>query len=163
MLYFAYGSNLDPAQMAQRCPGHHVVGMAALHDHRMDFPRFSETWGGGVSGPVHAHGQQIWGVVFELTDDHIAELDRYEGFHGAGDQHNAYDRLVVTVDLVRADDGSVPRRVRAYTYFARAANPSPPSRRYMDTLLRGARHHRLPDDYVEGLGKVEASEAEGGP
>jgi hypothetical protein len=52
---------------------------------------------------------------------------------------------------VRADDGSFPRRLRASIYLARPANPSPPSRRYLDALLRGARHHRLPDDYVTRL------------
>jgi hypothetical protein len=35
------------------------------------------------------------------------------------------------------------------------ANPSPPSRRYLDTVLRGARHHRLPEEYVERLASVE--------
>jgi len=34
MLYFAYGSNLDPVQMGERCPGAHVVGLAALREHR---------------------------------------------------------------------------------------------------------------------------------
>jgi len=57
----------------------------------------------------------------------------------------------VSVQLVRADDGSFPRRLRAWTYIARPANPSPPSRRYLDTIVRGARHHRLPDDYVAKL------------
>jgi gamma-glutamylcyclotransferase (GGCT)/AIG2-like uncharacterized protein YtfP len=158
MLYFAYGSNLDPRQMERRCPGHHVVGLAALADHRLAFPRFTPDWGGGTCGPVHAHGQQLWGVVFEVTDEHMAALDSYEGFRGAGDQHNAYDRETVTVDLVRPDDGSVPRRLRATTYFARASNPQPPSRRYLETILRGAAHHRLPEDYVEALRKTEAGE-----
>ena len=62
------------------------------------------------------------------------------------------------MDLVRPDDGSVPRRLRATTYFARASNPQPPSRRYLDTILRGAAHHRLPEDYVEALRKTEVGE-----
>lgn len=158
MLYFAYGSNLDPRQMQERCPGHQVVGLAALHDHRLAFPRFSDTWGGGTAGPLPAHSQQVWGVVFDVTEEHMASLDRHEGFRGAGDQHNEYDRETVTVDLVRPDDGSVPRRLRAATYFARSSNPQPPSRRYLDTILRGAVHHRLPEDYVEALRKTEAGE-----
>jgi gamma-glutamylcyclotransferase len=158
VLYFAYASNLDPQQMQERCPGHHVVGLAALHDHRLTFPRFSTHWGGGTASVVHAHGQQVWGVVYEITDDQVAVLDSYEDFRGAGDQHNAYDREMVTVDVVRTDDGSVPRRVRAATYLARASNPQPPSRRYLDTILRGATHHRLPEDYLDALRKTEAGE-----
>src|SRR5438876_8293776 len=35
MLYFAYGSDLDPEEMKVCCPGHAVVGLAVLHDHRL--------------------------------------------------------------------------------------------------------------------------------
>jgi len=31
------------------------------------------------------------------------------------------------------------------------SSPSPPSRRYLDAILGGARHHKLPDDYVARL------------
>jgi gamma-glutamylcyclotransferase (GGCT)/AIG2-like uncharacterized protein YtfP len=158
MLYFAYASNLDPQQMQERCPGHLVVGLATLHDHRLVFPRFSPRWAGGTASVVHAHGQQVWGVVYEVTDEQLATLDSYEEFRSTGDQHNAYDRETVTVDVVRADDGSPPRRVRAATYFARPSNPQPPSRRYLDRILSGAAHHRLPEDYVEALRKTEVAE-----
>jgi hypothetical protein len=151
MLYFAYGSNLDPEQMRKRCPGHRVVGLAELRDHRLSFPLTSHDWGGGVAGLAVAHGDSVWGVVHELTGEDLASLDRYEHFVGPGDQHNLYDRETVSVQLVRADDGSFPRRLQVWTYLARSANPSPPSRRYLDAILEGARHHRLPDDYVARL------------
>lgn len=163
MLYFAYGSNLDPLQMAARCPGHQVVGLAMLADHRLVFPRFSADWGGGVASPALAHGEKVWGVLYELGESDVAALDRYEGWVGAGDQHNLYDRETVTVELVRPDDGSVPRRLRVLTYVARPSNASAPSRRYLETVLRGARHHRLPDDYVERLGKTEVREEDAAP
>jgi len=59
----------------------------------------------------------------------LAALDRYEGYVGPNDQHNLYDRETASVQLVRADDGSFPRRLRAWIYVARPSNPSPPSRR----------------------------------
>jgi len=158
MLYFAYGSNLDPVEMRRRCPGHRVVGLAALPDHRLGFPRFSADWRGGVASLALAHGEKVWGVVYELTESDQAALDVYEGWRAPGDQHNLYDRETVTVELVRSDDGSVPRRLRVLTYVARASNPSPPSRFYLDTVLRGARHHRLPDDYIERLGLTEVAD-----
>jgi gamma-glutamylcyclotransferase (GGCT)/AIG2-like uncharacterized protein YtfP len=151
MLYFAYGSNLDPEQMRERCPDHHVVGLAELRDHRIVFPLTSHDWGGGVASIGVAHGESVWGVVYELSAADLASLDGYEGYRGPGDQHNVYDRETVSVQLVRADDGSFPRRLRAWTYVARPANPAPPSRRYLDALLRGARHHRLPDEAIAKL------------
>lgn len=151
MHYFAYGSNLDPQQMSRRCPGATVVGLAELRDHRLTFPLTSHDWGGGVASVGVAHGESVWGAVYELTDGHLAALDRYEQYVGPGDQHNLYDRETVSVQLVRADDGSFPRRLHAWIYLARSANPSPPSRRYLDAILAGARHHRLPDEYVARL------------
>lgn len=154
MLYFAYGSNLDPQQMAERCPGHKVVGMGAVHDHRLAFPLTSHDWGGGVASIVPSHGATVWGVVYDLSDEHLATLDRYESFRGPGDQHNLYERQSVFVDLTRPDDGSIPRRLRAHCYFAISSNPAPPSQRYLDAILAGARHHRLPEEYVTALAKT---------
>jgi hypothetical protein len=154
MLYFAFGSNLDPDQMGSRCPGAKVVGLAVLRDHRIGFPLYANSWGCGVASIQLAHGSNVWGVLLELTDEDMAALDGYEGYRGPGDQHNVYDREQVTVELVRPDDGSIPRRVRAAAYVARPSNPSPPSRRYLDTILRGARHHRLPEEYIAKLAAI---------
>jgi len=70
---------------------------------------------------------------------------------GPGNQHNLYDRESTSVQLVRADDDSFPRRLRVWIYVARQANPSPPSRRYLDAVVRGARAHRLPEEYITKL------------
>ena len=158
MLYFAFGSNLDPSQMARRCPGHTVVGMAALRDHRLVFPLTSHDWGGGVAGVQPLHGPTVFGVVYELKDDDLAALDGYEGFRATGDQHNVYDRVSVYVDLVRPDDGSFTRRLRAWIYLARPANPAPPSRRYLDAIVSGAKHHRLPEEYLAQLATISTVE-----
>jgi gamma-glutamylcyclotransferase (GGCT)/AIG2-like uncharacterized protein YtfP len=158
MLYFAYGSNLDPEQMSRRCPGHKVVGLAELPDHRLTFPLTSHDWGGGVASVGVAHGESVWGMVFELGDADLATLDGYEGYVGPQDQHNVYDRETTSVQLVRADDGSFPRRLRVWIYLARPSNPSPPSRRYLDAILRGARHHRLPGDYIAKLAAMPVAD-----
>lgn len=151
MLYFAYGSNMEPEQMQARCPGHKVVGLAELRDHRLTFPLTSHSWGGGVASIAVAHTESVWGVVYELTDEHFAALDRYEGYRGPGNDHNLYDRETVAVHLTRADDGSFPRKLHALVYVARTANPGPPSQRYLDALVRGAKHHKLPADYLARL------------
>src|SRR5262245_58639772 len=109
MLYFAYGSNLDPEQMRERCPRAREVGLAALHDERLVFPLFSPRWGGGVSSVQPAHSRTVWGVHYDLDETDLTALDGFEGFVAPGSQHNVYDREHVTVDLVRPDDGSIPR------------------------------------------------------
>jgi gamma-glutamylcyclotransferase (GGCT)/AIG2-like uncharacterized protein YtfP len=158
VLYFAYGSNLDPEQMRSRCPGHRTVGLARLPDHRLTFPLYSETWQGGAAGLALAHGETVWGALYELTDDDLAALDRYEGWKSEGHHHNLYDREKVSVELTRADDGSVPGRKLAIVYLARPVRPAAPSRRYMETVLRGARHHRLPPEYIEKLEAIPTAD-----
>jgi len=157
MLVFAYASLLDPALARERCPGHGEIGLASLPDHRIHFPRHSERWGGGGASLTLSHGHAAWGYVYDVPEHEIAALDAAEGFHGAGDPANAYERQTVTVDLVRPDDGSVPRRIRALAYLARPTEPVTPSARYLETILRGARARRLPDEYVAELAAIAAA------
>jgi hypothetical protein len=163
MLYFAFGSNLDPDQMRARCPAHNVVGMAVLRDHKLNFPIFSPGWGGGVASLQLSHGNDVWGMLYELSDEDLRSLDGHEAFHGPGNPHNLYEREPVWVELVRPEDGSVPRRVKAAAYLAHTANPSPPSRRYLDAVLKGARAHKLPDDYIALLMKLPVLAEEAAP
>lgn len=155
MLYFAYGSHLDLDQLRTLIPDVRVVGLAVLRDHRLTFPLYVEPWGGGTAGVTPSHGGSVWGVLYEVSESGLSVLDEYEGWKGPGNHHNLYDRELTTVELTRPDDGSVPRRVRAYMYVARTLNPTPPSRRYLDTMLKGARHHRLPPEYIEWLESLE--------
>jgi len=161
VFYFAYGSNLSLAQMRERAPEHRIVGLAALRDHRLAFPLYSPRWGGGVASVMPHRGDTVWGVIYDVSDSDLAELDRHEGFRAAADQHNVYDREPMTVELTRPDDGSVPRRVRAQAYVARPSNPSPPTREYLDRILTGAREHALPDDYVSRLTAIPVSAESG--
>lgn len=163
MLYFAFGSNLDPDQLRARCPAHKQVGMAVLHDHKLIFPIFSTAWGGGVASLQLSHGNDVWGMLFELNDEDLRSLDGHEDFRGPGDPHNLYERGPVWVELKHPEDGSVPRRVKAAAYLAHTANPSPPSRRYMDAVLKGARAHNLPDDYIATLTRIQVLAEEVAP
>lgn len=161
MFYFAFGSHLDPDTMRRDCPRHRVVGLAYLPDHTLGFPRYSPQWAGGVASPQLAHGRSVWGVIHDLDDDDVAALDRVQGWIAPHDQHNLCDRDLAAVELTRPDDGSIPRRVRALVYTARPYNPSPPAPGYMEALLRGARHHGLPEEYIEELAAIPAGAQSG--
>ncbi len=159
MFYFAYGTTLEPDEMRRRCPGCVAIGLAALHERRLVFPQYSSRWEGGVAGLAPAHGEIVWGALYAVTEADLAALDEVEGWRGPDDQHNLSDRERVTVELTRPDDGSVPRRVRAWTHATRVSNPSRPSRRYLEALLKGARHYRLPEEYVVRLGGIEVGDS----
>ena len=139
-LYFAYGSNLEPVQMAARCPGHRVVGHAVLHDHALRFRGYGRDWAGAVATIEPSPGARVHGVVFAITAAHYASLDGYEGYDGPGAATSLYDRIATRVELA---DG---RAVDVETYAMRADNQpaGAPSRRYRDAIIAGMRHHGLP-------------------
>ncbi|MEM7625839.1 MAG: gamma-glutamylcyclotransferase family protein [Planctomycetota bacterium] len=157
--YFAYGSNLDPVQMKRRCPSSTRVGRAVLADHRLVFPLRSDgDWNGGVAGiePVAPSGGRdahsdddpnahVHGVVYTIDDADLAALDRYEAV-----DEGMYRRERIGVVL---DDG---RRAEVLTYFAIAdpAGPTPPSKKYLGAILRGATHHGLPAAYLQHLAAI---------
>jgi cation transport regulator ChaC len=146
MLYFAYGSNMDPLQIAKRCPGHQVVGIGLLPSHRLCFPRLSKNRGCGVSSIEPVHDGVVWGVVYRLTPDDVARLDREEGYEAsrpAGE--NRYNRMTVMVTM----DGE-PTEMQTYV-AERQENPPPPNAEYLALMRDGGRHHGLPDAYLAML------------
>lgn len=140
--YFAYGSNMSEKVMAERCPGHTSLGRALLPDHRLVFSRRSIRSGTGVMDVAPSPGSQVWGALYELDEDGLAVIDRKEG---AG---WAYERAPVMV----LPEGEPPE-VEAVTYRVISPEPVevPPSREYVENLIRSARERGLPDDYVRQL------------
>jgi hypothetical protein len=142
MLYFAYGSNMNPVQMQQRCPGSRTVGIGVLREYGLCFPRRSFTRGCGVASVQLAQGQVVWGVVYRLTAADVASLDRFEGYRADGPVHeNRYNRVAIAVEI-----GGVPIDVETYIAVSQE-NPPPPNADYLAQLRDGATHHGLPDEY----------------
>lgn len=144
ILYFAYGSNLNWPQMKKRCPGAKFVSLAVLPDHRLAFTRWSGGYQGGVADVVPEPGQQVWGVVYQLTAADLRELDRYEGYHGPKGK-NAYLRVWATVWL----QGDPGRPETVYIYRAVPQEEFvPPSRAYLSLIREGAHYWGLPAEYI---------------
>ncbi|UVK48958.1 gamma-glutamylcyclotransferase (plasmid) [Mesorhizobium sp. AR07] len=101
MLYFAYGSNMDPEQMRERCPNAEVMGIALLQEHALCFSRLSRNRNCGVSSIERHAGDHTWGVVYRLSSDDIVQLDKSEGFRAdRRPDENAYNRMEVIVTLM---------------------------------------------------------------
>ena len=71
--YLAYGSNLNKAQMASRCPGAKPIGKTRLPKYELVFRR-------GYLTIEPKHGSSVPVGVWEISDDDERNLDRYEGF-----------------------------------------------------------------------------------
>ncbi len=133
--YFAYGSNMSPRQMLQRCPGARPAGSAQLQNWR-----FHVNTRGSASILPH-DGGVVHGVVWRCTPGHFHILDKYEGVAWRN-----YRRRHVRVDL--ACGGAAT----AMTYVGTRIYPGRARVRYMATaVLPGARAFGLPVSYIEEL------------
>ncbi|MGK2966098.1 MAG: gamma-glutamylcyclotransferase family protein [Tepidiformaceae bacterium] len=132
--YFAYGSNMSPGQMAERCPGAGMVSTAVLEGYRVAFTRYSRRWDGYVADVVRTEGEEAHGVLWEVSEGHLAALDVFEGVATGG-----YRREDV---VVRTPDGAMHSAV-AYV----VVEPGPegePSGAYREVITEAARLHGLP-------------------
>jgi hypothetical protein len=76
-IYAAYGSNMDPAQMAHRCPHSPQQGAGWLDGWRLTFGGEDLTWEGALTTVVEESGQRVFVVLYEVPDADEAALDRW--------------------------------------------------------------------------------------
>lgn len=76
---FAYGSNLDEAQMRQRCPDSVVLGRAALPNHALVFGGYSARWDSPVASLGRLEGAEVAGLLYRVTEADLVRLDACEG------------------------------------------------------------------------------------
>jgi AIG2-like family len=154
MIYFAYGSNLDPVQWEKRCPGSTVAGVAHLAGHRLVFPRRSPIRGCAVASIEADPAAAVWGVLYRMTAGDFAALDAREGYFPDRPEACRYRRATVAVTALE------PRAVDALTYLAiPSPDPGLPSEAYLRHIIDGALHHRFPEAYVTMLKSLPAGAA----
>ena len=68
MLYFAYGSLVNPNYLAELCPGARQVGRARITNHALCFTGHSERWGGATATIGLAPNCDLSGALYEIDD-----------------------------------------------------------------------------------------------
>ena len=120
--YVAYGSNLNRAQMAVRCPSARILGPSVMEGWRLQFKGARK---GAVATVERYPGAAVPVLVWEITPADEEALDRYEGFPVF------YRKETVTVPL----NG---KPVKAMTYIMNEGRPpGQPSAYYYHTILEG--------------------------
>ncbi len=154
MIYFAYGSNMNPGQMAERCPEARTIGVARLVDYCLCFPRMSASRRCASAGIEPRPGNAVWGVLYDVPEADMTVLNYHEGYDPKGPP--AQNRHVLKEVTVLRIGGSEP--VKAMTYFAIPdGTTSPPSVAYMNTIIDGALYHGLPKAYIAALERVRTA------
>ena len=126
--YIAYGSNLNVNQMAWRCPGAEVAGIATLKDWRLLF-KGSKT--GSYLTIEHCPGAEVPVGIWKITEADERSLDRYEGY-----PHFYYKlTLPITMDNILTAE---QKEIEALVYVMHEERPlGIPSMDYLRTCGRG--------------------------
>ncbi len=132
--YFAYGSNMDQAQMKVRCPGAVLVGTAKLCGYRFIINSR------GVATVIPEASSEVYGVLWTVTEADERLLDKYEGV-----KWGTYKKTEMYVERDKENS------VLALIYLASVSTPGSPRDNYMEKIVTAAEQCGLPNKYIEEL------------
>jgi len=138
-LYAAYGSNMNPAQMAERCPHSPLEGTGWLEGWRLTFGGEDIGWEGALATVVEDAAERVFVALYELSESDERALDQWDGA-----TIGYYRKLRVRVATA---DGEV----LAWLYVLNDYEGGLPSARYLGIMADAAEIAGAPDSYVTWL------------
>jgi len=129
--YFAYASNLNRKQMAERAPESKAKFIATLPNFKLAFTARPGRQDGVASITPH-RGEKVIGAVYEISERDLKRLDGYEGYPVV------YDRRKVTVWT------ETNKPIEAITYIKMDQSRAlPPTPGYLDVIQQGYRDWQI--------------------
>ncbi len=138
-LYAAYGTNMDPARMGERCPHSPLRSTGWLPGWRLTFGGEEHGWDGALVTIVEDHFEQVYVAVYDVTPEDESELDRWESA-----DTGLYRKTRVRVSTMSGE-------VVAWAYVLDAFEGGVPSAHYLGVLADAAEAADAPEDYVAFL------------
>jgi len=144
-LCFAYGSNMASHRLQVRAPSAEKVAVGWLGGYRLTFDKVSRDGSGKCDCERTDNPEdRVYGVVYRIARADEDALDRVEGLN------NGYEKQNVGMTTGAGE-------LTAVVYIATRKEPGlKPYAWYKEHVLRGAKEHSLPEDYVRKIETVEA-------
>ena len=136
MLYFAYGSNLNIEQMKTRCPGAVGISPAVLEGWKLAERIYADI--------EKAPGECVNGALYELFENDLAALDRFEGYP------QCYDRE----EFMVTDNSGTFRKAWVYRMTeecGKRRDHGKYSDRYRKICSDGAEYWGIPNAFAEDV------------
>ena len=79
-LYFGFGSNLSRKRLHINCPSAEFVSIAKLPGYKLIFYGLDSRYWKGATATIfktEERGAEVWGVVWRISEENSAALDRY--------------------------------------------------------------------------------------
>ena len=138
-LYAAYGTNLDPARMSERCPHSILQSTGWLTGWRLTFGGEEHGWDGALSTIVEDPFEQVFVAVYDVSEEDEHLLDGWESADSG-----LYRKTRVRVTTLLGEE-------LAWTYVLDAYEGGLPSASYLGIVAEAAEAAGAPDDYVQRL------------
>ncbi|MDQ3615466.1 MAG: gamma-glutamylcyclotransferase [Actinomycetota bacterium] len=138
-LYAAYGSNLDPSRMGERCPHSPLRSTGWLTGWRLTFGGEDLGWDGALATIVQDRFEQVFVAVYDVTDEDSGLLDGWESADSG-----LYRRTRVRVVTMAGE-------LVTWAYVLDAYEGGLPSASYLGVLADAAEAGDAPSDYVAAL------------
>jgi gamma-glutamylcyclotransferase (GGCT)/AIG2-like uncharacterized protein YtfP len=134
--YFAYGSNMNHEQMKKRCENAKFIERGYIENYDFVYDGYSSYRKGAVGNIIPCEGSIVFGALWEISEDDLKNLDRYEGYP------YVYNRKLM---IVKDDKGL---EYNAWVYLREPQEIGMPSKEYHDIVIMGAKECNLPEDYI---------------
>jgi gamma-glutamylcyclotransferase (GGCT)/AIG2-like uncharacterized protein YtfP len=138
-LYAAYGTNLDPARMGERCPHSPMRTTGWLTGWRLTFGGEEHGWDGALATIVEDPIDQVFVAVYDVTREDEQNLDSWESADSG-----LYRKTKVRVATMNGE-------VVVWTYVLDAYEGGLPSASHLGVIADAAEAADAPDDYVAAL------------
>ena len=138
-LYAAYGSNMDPEQMLERCPHSPAAGTGWLPGWRLTFGGEEHGWDGALPMVVPDSASQVFVALYEVSPQDLHALDVWESA-----DTGLYERIRLRVSTLDED-------VLAWVYVLNGYEGGLPSARAIGIIADAAEAAGAPDEYVADL------------
>jgi len=148
MYLMIYCEWLDSDLVKKSLPDANIIGKATLKDHKVAFSSFTEDVSDEMMyGGCHleaAPGKILYGILYEITDDELAKLDKLTRV-----EQGRYIKKYLTV----LDESGKSYDAMAHS-IKNPKGKSRPTKDYMDHMIKGAREHSFPPSYIDLLEKL---------
>jgi gamma-glutamylcyclotransferase (GGCT)/AIG2-like uncharacterized protein YtfP len=140
-LYAAYGSNMDPEQMLERCPHSPAAGSGWLPGWRLTFGGEELGWDGALATVVPDESSAVFVALYDVSPHDMAVLDYWEGA-----DTGLYNKIKLRIFTLEEQED-----VLAWVYVLDGYEGGLPSARYLGLIAEAAQKAGAPDDYVADL------------
>lgn len=138
-LYAAYGSNMHPGQMLERCPHSPADGTGWIEGWRLTFGAEDIGWEGALATLVEEPGCRVFVALYDITAYDEGRLDTWEGA-----DTGLYRKIRLRVECLEGER-------LAWVYVLDGYEGGLPSARYLGVMAEAAEQAGAPDDYVAEL------------